>query len=189
MPSKPPMVVVAFLQCQWARNPDKMRVIYRGASLERRARLNRAFLFYSCITGRRLTTAFGEDLCDEIIWEETTTEIGGESSFKPLPDPAHIRSVLSHFKPDIILTFGRVAFDAVSPLVNMPVIAAPHPAARHASVGSELRAAAERLRHLLKSGLNHREIAESMGSRIVNDPSLLPAYVRPYTRLGNLPKE
>ena len=144
------MKIVAFLQCQWFKNPARMRHIYElhGNTPELRAELNATFLFFGCLSGKRLKASFG-DLCDSIIWEESTKEIGGESSFKPLPDPAHIIAVLDYFKPDLIITFGKVAHHAVANLTAIPIISAPHPAARHSTICAELTVAAARVRSFI----------------------------------------
>jgi hypothetical protein len=148
------VTILAFLQCMWVRDPEKVAAIYaRKPGLDRRAELNRRFLFRQSLTGRRLTKAFG-DLCGQIIWEETTTEIGGESSFNPAPDPAHIRSVLTYFKPDAILLFGRTATNSVRPIAaelcpGATVISGTHPTARHADTQINLRGLACGLRRFI----------------------------------------
>jgi hypothetical protein len=143
--------VVAFLQNQWVQDPERVRAIYAryAGDLERRAELNARFLFLRSVTGRRLREAFGE-LCDRIVWEEITTEIGGVSGAVFPADPGHVRRVLAHFDPAVVLAFGRVARDGLIPFIGRRVMVfAPHPAARRPSVFAELRAAAERLRDVL----------------------------------------
>lgn len=147
-----PARVVAFLQCLWVRDPERVRAIYarHAGDMRRRAELNARFLFRESTTGRRLRGAFGE-LCGRIVWEEVTTQIGGESRSVFPPDPDHIRRVLAYHKPDAVLVFGKVARDGVVPIVyreypNVPVIPAPHPAARRATVPTKLLVAAELVR-------------------------------------------
>ena|ERR1700678_3453561 len=120
----------------------------------RRAFIARA-LFLGCLTGRRLKTAFG-DLCAEIIWEESSREIGGRASFAPVPCPEHIRSVICEVQPDFILCFGRAHKDEVE-LVSKQcgihrgaVIYMPHPAARHSRVVQDLCDGAARLKADIK---------------------------------------
>lgn len=138
--------ILAFLQCQWFRNPYAVREIYRkyAGDLDRRAKLNSRFLFRESLTGRRLSQAFGE-LCRDIIWEEVSTEIGGASSAVFTSDIEHMCSVLNHHRPNIVLAFGRIASDAMQSIecdgADAPykVIYGPHPASRHQSVTSDLR--------------------------------------------------
>lgn len=64
------MKIVAFLQNSWfpAKSIATVKRAYEGRPTpEGRARLTRAYLFFRCLTGRRLKAAFGEELCDSII--------------------------------------------------------------------------------------------------------------------------
>jgi len=86
------MTVVAFLQNQWFKNPAKIAEIYaRHDTPEGRVKLNARFLFYRSLTGKRLLDAFGRYVCERIIWEEASREVGSISSHCPPADPAHIR--------------------------------------------------------------------------------------------------
>jgi hypothetical protein len=139
--------VVAFLQCQWFKNPEHVRRIYaaHAGDMDRRASLNARFLFYKSPTGKRLMDAFG-GLCDSIVWEEVSPQIAGESSGCFPADLDHMMKVLMHHKPDIVLAFGRLAREAMASYgYEFELICGPHPAARHATVAVELRAMAERL--------------------------------------------
>lgn len=150
--------VVAFLQNVWVRDPEHVRrsitrgVERYGESFRRRyiARL----LFMGCLTGRRIKAAFGEELCRSIVWEEVSREILGDPRIVPAADDAHIQSVLDTLKPGVVVTFGRVAQDAIARTTPRPArhhIIAPHPAARQASVPGALALAAEHLRTALLS--------------------------------------
>jgi hypothetical protein len=122
------MKIVAFLQNQWFHEPEKVRSIY-ARNPGRREALNKRFLFAKSFTGRRLRAAFGE-LCDEIVWEETSPEIGDKSSAEFPPDAEHIQRVLDKHQPDLVLLFGRNALKGVSPLWTGATVCFPHPAAR-----------------------------------------------------------
>ena len=124
---------VAFLQNQWFHNPARARATYKRNPQNREYMVARA-LFAGCRTGQRLRQAFGDDT-ENIIWENTTKEIGGVASSKPKPDPTHIASVIEKFDPHVLLLFGRQARDSVLKVsANMPqfhlIIEADHPAAR-----------------------------------------------------------
>lgn len=140
------MKIVAFLQNMWVRNPDRVK-----ATMERHPEYRLKFLAYAlfagCMTGRRLKTAFGE-LCGEIIWEEASPVISGDSKAYFPPDPEHIRKVLAEHRPEIVLTFTRRGEEEIRKLVTCEVICCPHPAARQATVMDELKAAALRVRLL-----------------------------------------
>jgi hypothetical protein len=152
------MKTVAFLQNAWfpADRLSAIRAAYlrHGHTPESRARLTARYLFYRCPTGKRLKAAFG-DLCDRIIWEEASPEVAGESSGVFPPDPKHMASVVQHFRPDVVLAFGKVAQSGVaamrlafstSPVGDFTIISGPHPVARHAGCIRELDAMADRLR-------------------------------------------
>lgn len=144
------MKIVAFLQCQWfpAESIPAIEAAYaRRPTPEGRARLTARYLFYRCLTGRRLRAAFGA-WCDAIVWAESTTQIATEASGVFPPDPHHIHAIIGHFQPDVILTFGRVATDAVRKLCPdaCKLISGPHPAARHAGCVAELELMAQELK-------------------------------------------
>lgn len=155
------MTILAILQNQWFK-PESVQAIERiyrqhGGTPEDRAELNARFLFYRSLTGKRLRAAFGSELCERIVWEEASAKIGIEPSAKFAADPAHILSLISHFKPVVVLAFGAVAdrgvWQAMQAITAQPdrtiefqVIGGPHPAARQPTVFTELQAMAEKLR-------------------------------------------
>lgn len=147
--------VVAFLHCQWFK-PKSIESIKRmyarnGDTPEKRARLNSILLFYKSVSGRRLKAVFGEDLCHHITWEEITKEVGDHPSFSPPADVKHVKAVLKFFKPEVVITFGRPAETAIKALhLDVPVIHAPHPAARSYTTLNDLHVANLRLRKLIK---------------------------------------
>ena len=146
-------VVVAFMQNMWVRNPQKVREsIERMHWMKRdeyRRRLIRYCLFAGCVSGRRLKAAFG-GLCDEIIWEEATHEIADNPRVVLPPCERHIHAALDEYNPDIVITFGRVAGDAVAKIWPAKIIRCCHPAARQSDTIQKLKAAADELRTFAK---------------------------------------
>lgn len=144
------MKTVAFLQNMWVRDPDHARgsLATYGDRWWRRATYQ--FLFGGCLSGRRLKSAFG-DLCQTIIWEESTREIAGDPRTILAPQPAHIRAVIDTEQPAIVLAFGRIASGAVGPIWAGPLIRCPHPAARQADTPARLQAAAGELREFMRT--------------------------------------
>lgn len=102
--------VVAFLQNQWfpGRSVPSVERAYRlhGPTPEDRADLNARYLFFRCLTGRRIRAAFGEQLCERIVWENANPKIATEASGVFPPDLDHIRAVVAHFKPAVVIAFG-----------------------------------------------------------------------------------
>lgn len=131
--------VLAFLQNQWFRDPGRVKAIYERHP-EMRNDLIRRYLFMGCLTGRRLEAAFGEDRCAEIVWEESSPEVGGHASSRFPPDAKHIANAIIQHKPDVVFAFGKIAADGVlsamreietypTPL-SFRFMTGPHPAAR-----------------------------------------------------------
>lgn len=126
------MKVLAILQNQWFKDPDRVR-----AFIERRPELRRNFirraLFAGCKTGRILKAGLGEEWCRRIVWEEASPEIGGKASSCFPADPAHILKMIDEVKPTVILALGKIACDAMSvimPPTMFTLLTAPHPTAR-----------------------------------------------------------
>jgi hypothetical protein len=151
------VVIVAFLQNQWFKDPQRVEKIYaRHATLEERASLNARCLFRGCLTGKRLDAAFGKDLCNEIVWEEASPKKSGKSSGAFPADADHIRRIIEHYRPDVVLCFGRVAVQGVlnslrliQGVHSIEIRGGPHPAARHATVCDELKEMADWLKKKL----------------------------------------
>lgn len=148
-------VVVAFMQNMWVKDPARIRAMLERAPWNQRddlrLRLIRRALFAGCITGRRLKAAFG-DLTDKIVWEEASPEIADNPKTICPPVPRHIEDVLEHHNPDIVITFGKPAGDAVEKIWTCTLIRCCHPAARQPDTISKLKAAAAELTAYIKKG-------------------------------------
>jgi hypothetical protein len=142
----------------WFKNPDSAKRIFAKYP-EERNNLIAKFLFMGCLTGRKLRQAFGEELCDAIIWEEAHSEIGGASASRFGFDAAHIQGAIHKHEPDIVLAFGRIAGEGLLASRQLPfdhavgyyAIFGPHPASRQGGVMTELKGMADDL----KARLNH----------------------------------
>jgi hypothetical protein len=142
--------VLAFLQNQWFTNPERMAVIYarHGGGWDGRAELNGVYLFFRCLTGRRLLAAFGDDARNRIIWENASPKLAGKSDGAFPADIEHMAGAIRHHMPDVVLTFGRIATDGLAAATlahadlrspGFRTYSGPHPAARHATVAFELK--------------------------------------------------
>jgi hypothetical protein len=153
------MVILAFLQNQWFRDPEGIEQMFKEKP-ERRNRYIQAFLFMGCLTGRRLKDALGEQLCDDIIWEEASPKVGGRSSSLFPADLKHICSALITHRPDIVLAFGKIAVEGVRAAIKLDefenhpepltfqLFTGPHPAARTDPM-PRLREIADRINFLI----------------------------------------
>jgi hypothetical protein len=144
------MKVLAVMQNQWFRDPEAVRRIVERRPQWRRQLIAR-FLFAGCKSGRVLKAAFGERI-NEIVWEEASREIGGESSACFPADIAHLRATLDEVKPDIVLGFGKVACDALAGLVDgHDLVVGPHPVARGQDTLPRLRNMADCLENMIRN--------------------------------------
>lgn len=150
------MITLAFLQNTWSKDPERVRKHIERHGDKYRKRLVYYALFGSgSLTGRRLKTAFGEESIKDIVWEEASPEVGSHSGSWFPPDLPHIRRIIQEEKPDVILTFGRIAGEGLSQVetAGVPVISGPHPTARMKDVAGKLREVAACWEaHLLTQG-------------------------------------
>lgn len=142
---------VAFLQNMWVRDPAAVQAQIELHGEAYRLRFMAHALFAGCVTGRRLRLAFGTELIEQILWEETTREIADNPRTVYPAQKEHIRTVLETYKPMVVLTFGRIAEESVRPLWNGELIVSPHPCARVQDTAGKLKSAAMRLRTLLST--------------------------------------
>jgi len=146
--------ILAVMQNQWFKNPDRMRTILdhglkRG--LKRHDFIMRT-LFMGCKTGRVLKSVFGETLCRSIIWEEASPNIGGHASSAFPADVNNLQTILEEINPDLVLAFGRIASDTLIPLVpESMLLIGPHPAARGNDTVARLEAMLVHLNSMVKS--------------------------------------
>jgi hypothetical protein len=141
------MPIVAFMQNQWLHNAakhqrrqDDLRASDLAQWWTHRRRAIPFALFRGCRSGRILTAALGQALCDHILWEEASTRIADNPRTVVPADPQHIRAVIQRRSPGCIVCFGKVAGDAVRTMQQLhgnfdlfagrDVHFAPHPTAR-----------------------------------------------------------
>lgn len=142
------------MQNLWVRDPEKVGTMFRRHGEAFRLQFIQYALFRGCLTGRRLKSAFGDD-CKRIIWEESTKQIAGDPKTIFPADHLHMVDVIRTYKPTVIITFGRIAHEALQAVfenhnfAGTCVIILPHPAARQATVPARLKQGAEEFRRLL----------------------------------------
>lgn len=140
MPAANAVKVLAIMQNQWLRDPERMRRLIARYPNSRRRALTFA-LFAGCRTGRVLQQVFGAERCSAIVWDEASPEIGAHASSVFRADHEHIRATLAEVKPDVVLAFGRVASEALAAIGPAALlIGGPHPVARGADTLPRLRA-------------------------------------------------
>ena len=138
--------VLAFLQNMWVKDPARVERDIARLGEDYRRRVIEWSLFAGCLTGRRLKAAFPPWILAKIAWEESTRQIAGDSKTIFPPDPGHITAALAAYRPLVVITFGKIAGDAVQALWAGPLIRVPHPAARQLDTFARLQAASRELR-------------------------------------------
>lgn len=124
------MKIVAFLQNIWVKDPERVRKMFASFPNQRESIITK-LLFLGGKTGKNLQAGLGEALCNEIIWEETTKEIGSYSASIFPPDSEHVKAVLEKHKPEIVLCFGAVAaVELRKHQGNFSLLICCHPTAR-----------------------------------------------------------
>lgn len=149
------MKIVAFMQNMWVREPqrihDQLARVKPSQREKLRSMLIHYCLFAGCLTGRRLKAAFGDELCEEIIWDEASPVICDNARHIPPADAVHILEVLKRHEPDIVIAFGKSARAALKELWQGHLICSPHPACRRIEDLLYLHQAARELHSLLKN--------------------------------------
>jgi hypothetical protein len=151
-------MILCFLQNLWVKDPAGWKAVFQKYPDRRVGIIRHLLLDYGCLTGRRIKACFGEDLLEHMTFEEASLEIAGDARTICRPDSEHIKACIEKYQPRVIITFGKVATEAVSKvcdawLASMPVgsefIALPHPAARQADTVAKLKKAAADVRRML----------------------------------------
>lgn len=157
----PQKVTLAILQNQWGPEATKKKVErLKEMKPEHFATYVGYCLFLGCQTGQRLLKAFGEEACKSIVWTNASREAGTTSSAKFDADIQHLGDTIAHFKPDVVLVFGKVAEAGIEKWVSTLESAetvnrypfllgrAPHPAARMPDINQRLSEVAQRWREV-----------------------------------------
>lgn len=86
------------------------------------------------MSGRRLRDAFGPTMFKSMWWDNVAPEAAEEASGVTPVDQDHVNEVITKVKPDLVVTFGNIATEAVRKTLsgeNLPVLECHHPNARH----------------------------------------------------------
>lgn len=156
------MKVLAILQNAWFHDPDRVRAIMRAteerhgtqAARELKRKFCARALFAGCRTGQVLRMTLGDEWCRKIEWENASPELGAFSASRFPADHEHIRQALKDANPDVVLAYGKIASDALIPIMEMTglrrraLITGPHPTARQTDTWARLREMRERLDQL-----------------------------------------
>jgi len=149
------VTILAILQNQWFKNPERMRMLLESHYKDRHERFVSDFLFFGCTTGARLRSSFGEELCERIVWENSSLEIGDNPNSKFRHDPEHIKIIVSKFKPSVVITLGDIAKRAIKDygVDEFTWLHGPHPASRGGGVKDRLSEIASILEEMLDSSI------------------------------------
>lgn len=153
--------ILAIMQNQWLARPEDHEAaladVAKRRGSEGREKFRRRFihraLFSGCISGRVLKKHLGA-MCDSIIWEEASRVVTATPRECPPADHGHIFATMESLRPDIVITFGKVAGNAVDAILapgfsyrrkfidrELSFIQSPHPAARGPAMQESVREA------------------------------------------------
>lgn len=118
-------MILVFLQNAWAKNE-------RSATWMRSSHHVWLTATARSRSGQRLRILLGEECFEtsHIVFCNTTPEVGIGPSAKLPPKLEHIQSLLNAHRPDLVVTCGIQAVEAVAPLWGKQLLAVPHPANR-----------------------------------------------------------
>lgn len=134
------MRVLAFMQNMWLKNPERwkdtlQRYIDRGKhehAEQLRKRMIHYALFAGCRSGQVLKRYLGEKHCSNIIWDESSLQIGGVASSSFPANIEHMQTRIISEDPDLILGFGKTACEALTKInPRQTWMVAPHPTSRY----------------------------------------------------------
>ena len=120
------MKIVAFMQNPWFKpgTDEKWIIEYRDNQDFHRRVLSMS------MSGKRLEAAFG-DLFKEIHWDNSNWRAADQASGKMEADYEHIERVIDREKPNLVICFGKVAWEAVRQFdPPVPIWECHHPNAR-----------------------------------------------------------
>ncbi len=154
--------IIGVMQNMWVKDPDRMKKSIERYGEKHRRRFIHYSLFAGCKSGRVLKSIFGQELCDKIIWEEASKEIGGKASSAFPADMEHLYQLICNEQPHIVIAFGKIASNALKKIVKSDMlIIAPHPAARHPTVMDDLSSAyRETMSKIYSHSVDNRYAAE-----------------------------
>jgi hypothetical protein len=117
--------VVGFLQNAWSTSPNHDAGVWERSSWLKALWRSRS--------GQRLRLLV--QATPQMTWFFTNTAVAvGDSPDSVMPpDFAHINKVLYHQHPDVVVTFGNQAANALEPVClrrGLPLLKVPHPAHR-----------------------------------------------------------
>lgn len=102
------LTILAFLQNPWFSDVKEDVDRFRTDQEVRRRFLK------NTVVGYRLHQAFGEEMWKRIWWESVSPTITDHPRRKSAKQQDHVDAIIATIKPDLILTFGEEAKEAVS---------------------------------------------------------------------------
>jgi hypothetical protein len=125
--------ILAFMQNPWFTPGTSKEIIdkYRTDQEFHRRLLAR------CMSGNRLLTAFGSTMFNRIWWDNVAPTAAIEAAGITDVDPIHVETVITDQKPDLILTFGKLAEQVLDGSIvahDIDYLCCHHPNARGKSM-------------------------------------------------------
>lgn len=121
--------IVAFMQNPWFPVGTKREHVDRYRTDQEFHRR----LLACTMSGTRLLQAFGPHMFEMIHWDNVAPEAAVEASGKTDVNPDHVEKVISEVEPELIISFGKLAEEALDNSIlaeNIPYMCCHHPNAR-----------------------------------------------------------
>lgn len=122
--------IVGFMQNPWFPDGTPQEHI-------RMYRYNQEFhkkILVNSMSGQRLKQAFGDEMFERIWWDNVAPEAATEAKGKTDVDMQHVEAIIKIRDPQLILTFGKMATDAIKQsigAIRRKVMECHHPNARY----------------------------------------------------------
>jgi hypothetical protein len=123
------MKILAFMQNPWFPPSTRREYVDRYRTDQEFHK----YLLARTMSGQRLLQAFGPEMFDSIHWDNVAPEAAEEASGKTDIDHEHVERVILHVMPDLIISFGKLAEEALDGsiyAIKIPYMCCHHPNAR-----------------------------------------------------------
>ncbi len=134
--------ILAFMQNQWFEPGTAREIVdrYRTDQEFHRQLLART------MSGGRLVNAFGPKMYEHIWWDNVAPEAAVEAAGETDLDMSHVELLIEAQHPDLIITFGKLAEDAMEKSImaaSIDYMCCHHPNARDKTAGDLAQFAVE----------------------------------------------
>lgn len=134
--------ILGLLQNPWAYDPETAQALMNEGHEHRRRWIMNAMP--KSPTGRRLRRSLGDSLFHLIVWDNGDPTVSSSPSYQAKPDHFHVARLIGHYRPKLIICYGKVAqATLVGQRFQGVIITCCHPTYRNVLTVSQLTEAAQ----------------------------------------------